>query len=608
MLNRNLAAIQAVGELETYLNDIASLKQNLAQAAWWRPAAALTKQCDEAMEMIKAMSARMERKLVVTLIGPSGSGKSTLLNALAGQDNLSPAGTQRPTTQNVVAFCQHPEDADPLVDQLGSQHVTLRSAPDAAKLTNLILIDTPDTDSTHKERHIPIIQKAVALSDVLICVFDAENPKRRDHADFMAGPVKNFNGDSLVVLLNKSDRLDGGELSQKILPDFAAFIQSAWNKPVTRILATSGRSHLQAPQWDPRALPRNDMDQFNQLRALLFETFNRSGYGIDRRLENARTIRDFILSEVSKAAQTDAKSLTDAAGRMQTSEQTALKQALNALANDEERQVLGINVLLYQKLAQRWLGPVGWLVALWGRVLVFGLGFTAMLRFGNPLRQLWGVASTLRHYREAKGAAEDLSQQGENLQSALADYRAALLQSWPDIAEILVQGRMQHRVRDVAEILPDAKELGENLSQLWQYAVQLEVQKAADRLSNLLLQLIINLPAVGILSYAGWLTASSFISGRYHNSDFFIHALLTILFILVLSFFLLQLLIRLAAGKNKIHRSAFAAVKKQINNYPSLTQSPLSRQLAVVIGLAEGDPIAHEGNRDHSKIQTPSAI
>ncbi len=599
MLNRELAAIQAAGKLEAYLTEISNFKQILDRAPWWRPGTALLKQCDEAMQLIRDMTARMERKLLITLIGPSGSGKSTLLNALAGRDDMSPAGTRRPTTENVVVFCQYEDDAQLLMDKLGPPLVTLHSEPRATELEHLILIDTPDTDSTHQERHIPIIEKVIALSDLLICVFDSENPKRRDHADFMAGKVQRFNGDSLVVLLNKCDRLDGRELSEKILPEFDHFIRQAWDKPIARVLCTSGRTHLKDPRWDERALPRNDLDQFAELKQLLFDTFNRSGYRTDRRLENARAIRDYMVAEITTTARTDAKALDAVIAQMRESERTAMKHALEALGNDEERQVLGINLLLYQKLSQRWLGPVGWMVALWGRVLVFGLGFTAMLRFGNPVRQLWGMAATLRHYKAAKGALEISQEGGGGLESALAGYRAALMRHWPDIAEALVLGRMDRRVRDVAEILPDSQLLVHDLSKLWQCAVQTEVQKTADLLSHLMLQLLFNLPVVGILGYAGWLTATHFFSGQYLNTDFFMHAMLTIVFVLLLSFFLLQGIIRLTAGKDRIHRRAFRAVQAELQDYPSLSQSPLSEQLAAIINLSQRAE-SHYSGPEHS--------
>ena len=49
---------------------------------------------------------------------------------------------------------------------------------------------------------------AIARSDMLICVFDSENPKRKDHVDFLAPFIQRFNGESLVVVINKCDRQD----------------------------------------------------------------------------------------------------------------------------------------------------------------------------------------------------------------------------------------------------------------------------------------------------------------------------------------------------------------------------------------------------------------
>ena len=136
MLNRQLASIKALGQIEEYRSDIGRLQETLGQVPLWRPAAGLQKQCSEALQMMAALRERFERKLVVTILGPSGSGKSTLLNALAGQDDLSAVGTLRPTTQTVVALCQESEDARAFSEQLGSQNVLIRSSATAAQLTS----------------------------------------------------------------------------------------------------------------------------------------------------------------------------------------------------------------------------------------------------------------------------------------------------------------------------------------------------------------------------------------------------------------------------------------------------------------------------------------
>ena len=97
---------------------------------------------------------------------------------------------------------------------------TVRSSPAADLLRHMILVDTPDTDSTASDLHRPLILRAVEHSDILLCVFDAQNPKRRDHADFMAPLVQRFHGASLVAVLNQVDRLGEKELTTEIAPEF----------------------------------------------------------------------------------------------------------------------------------------------------------------------------------------------------------------------------------------------------------------------------------------------------------------------------------------------------------------------------------------------------
>ena len=391
MMDDRIARLRAMGELETVRADIQGLTDTLEQLSIWRPATGLRKACDEALQMLERMAERFDRKLVVTLVGPCGSGKSTLLNALAGDDRLSPAGHRRPTTDRVVAFCSHSADADQLLNHMGSDEIRIRARETAQGLERLILIDTPDTDSTHRERHIPIVHKVIGLSDVLICVFDGENPKRRDHTDFMADYVRLFSGTSLVVAVNKCDRLAESELTETIMPEFADYIRDAWPVAPAAMVCVSARSHLNDPGWDPQTRPKHHRDQFVQLRQLIGDTFNQSGFSVDRRLENARTLRDYLQQSVREQARASAKHLATAVDRMTVCESDALQQAVAVFGDEGALMAPGINIRLYQQLAQRWLGPVGWLVAVWTRVLVFGSGITALLRFGNPFRQVAGA-------------------------------------------------------------------------------------------------------------------------------------------------------------------------------------------------------------------------
>lgn len=576
--------LRAMGEMETIRADIQGLAETLEQIPLWRPAAGMRKACDEAMHMLDRLAERFDRKLVVTLVGPSGSGKSTLLNALAGDDHLSPAGHRRPTTEGVVAFCRQHTDAAQLVDQLDPEAIRVRTSDAAAALDNLILIDTPDTDSTHQDRHVPIIHQAITLSDILICVFDGENPKRRDHTDFLTAYVRWFSGASLVVVVNKCDRLAESELTDTIMPEFAGYIRDAWSVEPAAMLCVSARSHLSRPDWDPQARPKHARDQFEQLRQLIRDTFNTAGFSVDHRLENARKILVYVQQIVRGEAQKQTKNLTAAIEQMAAAETEAMRQAMAAFRGDGAVVTPGINIRLYQQLAQRWLGPVGWLVAVWTRVLVFGSGIAALLRFGNPVRQLLGAVSAIRQHADSKKAT-NAAENGSGATMALHRYGTALARAWPDIAETLIEARFAPSVRDAKRAPGYGDEIGERLSRIWNDALEDELSRTGRRLSGGLLQLLFNLPVLGILGYAGWLTAVNFFSGSILSSDFFLHAFWTIVLVLFLSFFLLQGVIRLAAGKERLVERVFSRVRETVEQRSNLSDSPVWRQARIILGL-----------------------
>ena len=583
--NRQAGSIKALGRIEGFKNDVTMLRAAIDQAPFWRPGAVLKKQCDEVLRMISDLQERFERKLVVTLIGPCGSGKSTLLNALAGVDGLSEVGNLRPTTRNIVVLGREKSDADQLSGELGMKNVETRSSHAAAPLEHVLLIDTPDTDSFEQEKHIPMVHKAIALSDVLICVFDSENPKRRDHVDFLAPYVRMFDGDSLVGVINKCDRQDEKELKEKIVPEFLGFINAAWERPVQTVLCISARRNLRDPGWDPPARPRHDFDQFEELRQMIFGTFNHPGYVVDRRLENANSLKDYVFTETSSEVEKDLEKLGNAKENIRASERKAVKDALSAFKNDNSRQLLGVNVLLYQKLSHRWVGPVGWLIAIWARILIFGTGIVAMFRFGNPIRQLLGMVSSLRHFKESRTALAEIGK-SERVDAALRDYRLAILKEWPDIAESLVKARFDKSVRRIEDILPDGDTLNGDLMSLWSDSLDSTIERASQTLSGFVLQFVFNMPVIGILGHVGWITARDYFIGNYLSADFFLHAFLTIGITMFLSFFIFQGFARLVAGSDRITRKAFEKVKSQVEQFQPISMNPVGKQIDVVLGLA----------------------
>ncbi|MBW2705116.1 MAG: 50S ribosome-binding GTPase [Deltaproteobacteria bacterium] len=582
--NRQTAALKAFGKIEGYKNDLNLMGSTLDSLTLWRPATALKKQCDEAIRMINAIAERFDRKLVVTIVGPCGAGKSTLLNALAGVDDLSPAGHQRPTTGQVIVFSGDPQDAEQLVTGLGRKSVEVRSSPAAAILEHVLLIDTPDTDSMAYQKHSPLVREAIARSDMLICVFDSENPKRKDHVDFLAPFIRKFSGEALVGVINKGDRQDEAELKNRILPDFAKYIQAAWQTPVDRMLCISARRHLQEPQFDETAGPKHDFDQFEDLRELIFDNLNRAGYVVDRRLENARSLRDFVFAEASQEIAGHRRSLETARQQMQEAEKKSFLDAVSAMKNDDTRQLFGVGLLVYQKLSQRWVGPLGWMIAIWARLLIFGAGMAAMFRFGRPVSQIIGMISAWRHFKESKAAVAE-TKNDERVGTGLRTFRISAMSNWPDIAEALVGGGFDSAVRRVEDVLPDPGTFSDKLGQIWSSTLDSEMERMARKLSGMLLQMVLNLPMFAVLGYTGWITVQRFLQGSYLALNFFVHALWTIGIILLLSFFLFQILVRLVASPERVTAKAFEKLKRQADQFDTLATNPVLTQLETLIQL-----------------------
>jgi len=581
---QQLTALKALAKIEGYKNDLSILGSTLGNLSLWHPAAPHRKQCDAAVQMIDNIAERFERKLVVTIVGPCGAGKSTLLNALAGVDDLSPAGHQRPTTGQVIVFGSDDQDAAQLIESLGSEAVAVKSSPAAALLEHVLIIDTPDTDSMAYQKHGPLVRDAIERSDMLICVFDSENPKRKDHVDFLAPFVHRFNGESLVVVINKCDRQDQLELKNRILPDFNAFIQDGWQSNVDRMLCVSARRHLQNPQWDEAAGPKHDFDQFEELQQLVFDNINRAGYVVDRRLENARSLRDFVFDEVQREISGHRRFLAAAAEQFRDAEKKSYLDAVSAMKKDDSQQLLGVSLMVYQKLAQRWIGPIGWMTAIWARLLLFGAGIAALFRFGRPISQIIGLISAWRHYKDSKSAMADTSSE-ERIGAGLRTYRLATMSNWPDIAESLVGGGFDSTVRRVDIARSDDNTFSEKFAGLWNHVLESEMERIARRLSGLLLQILLNLPVLAILGYTGWITVQRFLMGSYLAFDFFVHALWTVGIVMLLSFFLLQVCVRLAASPERVTRRAFEKMKRQADQLEGITTNPVLDQLETVLEL-----------------------
>jgi len=496
----NPALVEAFSRLDGDASDILRLEKALEQAPLGLPGAALLQECREARHRIAALKARCGRKLVVTLIGPSGSGKSTLLNAMAGIDGLSESGITRPTTTKIHLVSRDTVEMEDILQALERADVALLPVPSAAFLDQLILVDTPDTDSMYLEQHREMLQSLLPVSDVLLCLFDAENPKRKDHTEYLAPYIQRFHGESLLVVLNKCDRLDGETLEAEVIPEFMEYLQNAWEKPIAGFFAVSARSNLRNPGWDPTAPPRNTLDQFDALQAKLRNELNQEGYAMDRRLKNVRTLRDRLLDRAKSAACRDGEFLSMAQKRLSEIEAAAADRALEAIRLAEARFLSSISGRIYRELMPRWIGPVGWLIAGWQRLTAFGAGVAAVWRFRRPVREIrerW-----VHSHRNTPDENRAHSAEEGPTGLALWEYRLAIVKGWGEVASLLVSGGFDPSVRAIDTALEGKEVLVASLSLHWKKTVADEIRRSVEKLSSAWLQLVNQCPTV--VGMAGW--------------------------------------------------------------------------------------------------------
>jgi len=578
--------LKVQGRLSACRETIRSYQAMAAAAARWIPSVVLQSECQTALDILDRLEERLDRKLVVTLIGPSGSGKSTLLNALAQNDGLSAVGINRPTTKEIVVFCQAAADAEVLVTEVGRDQVAVRSSAAAGALKNVILVDSPDMDSTESKTYRPVLEKAISQSDILICVLNAENPKRRDTIVFLKPFVDYYPGSLLYVVLNHCDRLQEEELKQSILPDLQQHLQTAWQKKVDTVFCISARSHLENPQWPDGEKPLHKFDQYRQLQDEIFGTLNQGSRFVDSRIERAQHLVALIRNSAGSAVagiRAKLERIRDDILRLELEARTSAVRAMKAAGGE---MLTGIHAMFYQKLAGRWWGPVGWLVALWARFLMAGAGVLATLRFGNPMVQLWGLLSSLVRLRKTRHAVAEASSGGD-LYPILLKYRYTIQQTWPEIAGRMVAAGFNSSVRNLANMMPDDKELGQRLTSGWKTTLNSVMDRRAAALSGFLLQLIFNAPTLALMGLFGYQSVKNFLFQNTLPSGYFLHAGISIVMVWLLSFVLLQIIIRFAGGRNLLDRAFDRLIKDTSAGETELLSSSLINEIDTILLLED---------------------
>ena len=512
--------LRSVGALAYVTAELDALQAQLEALPQWRPARPLLAELAWVRTKLEQLGDSWGKKLVVAIVGPAGAGKSTLLNALAG-GTISPVGLTRPTTRQVIAYTRSRADLDGLLLHWGEEDVQVRLAPGTPGLEHLILVDTPDTNTLPENQQL--LARVLERADLVLAVFPAQNPKLLDNISFLRPFVRRIPAEAVVPVLNMVDRAPRRELDDEIVPDFREALAREWHLEPAKIYLVSGRSSAPGAGFPADETPLHDLNEFETLRAYIFETLNQAQQVVDRRLDQAEHLLSLLQGDCSQAVASRADALSQARAELVALDQRA-RAALGEALREGLAQggTLDLHAALYGALGERWWGPVGWLVAGWGLTL----------RLGASLRHL-GRPGRGPFWRQADVAARAEVPGMMALQQVYAE-------SWPPVADLLVSAGFDPVIRRRETW---SGEEGRAMGAHTEAAYEQAMARCARRLSTLPLQALWNAPTLGMIGWVCVQSVLAFFQGSYLPPDYFQHAAIAVATIWAVSFALWQALV-----------------------------------------------------------------
>jgi len=149
---------------------------------------------------------QLDELFLLVVVGEFNSGKSAFINALLGERFL-PEGVTPTTAQ--ISILHHGEVPGREVEEDGILSV---SYP-AAFLREINIVDTPGTNAIIR-RHEQLTQEFVPRSDLVIFITSTDRPFTESERAFMER-IREW-GKKVVILLNKTDLLEEGEVAQVV--------------------------------------------------------------------------------------------------------------------------------------------------------------------------------------------------------------------------------------------------------------------------------------------------------------------------------------------------------------------------------------------------------
>ncbi len=547
------------------------LKDELASCPHWPRAADLAAALDETIRDIGSLEEKLDAKAIVAVVGGTGTGKSSLVNALCGRPEAVRVGVSRPTTRKATAIVRSVADAQSFTRTSGPDALDILPVPETA-LPGAILVDTPDTDSTECASYADVLDGVLGIADVLVCVFDATNPKRKDNLDRLSHSVAKFRPRHVVLVLNHADRIVSRErLREDIVPDFLQHLKQCWPGAFDAVFCTATPP---AAMSEALAGFDNDLGKLADfLRSVTGSSF------VDERVSRAAFLRENAEEGIRTAIreQGDWRQLSAEICEFEKDVSRRMAEVYSSQKGDAAENC---DTPLLRAVAARWWGPVG---------LFFGFSRRFRRFVETPFRaaDLILPIALLRRIRMFAGedrpveAAPNKPDESPADELRMDDVEEKTLQDYATLSDRMVRDfGMDPALRDPTSALV-LSDLSGVMRRTWADVRDAEIRDAARRCSGLFFQLVLNACSIVPAGYILCVVASTFLRGVYLSGAFYRQGLFLLALIWLLSSWIAQLRLKAAA-----HAIPGRTAKRFANGMHKAQILPVASEIARIARLA----------------------